>query len=643
MAINCCGNPIIKVNLTTGKIIKEIIDEGIRKKFLGGRGISDWLLYENVNPNETDPLSSSNVIIFGSGVLVGTRFPGAVRNSVVYLNALTKGYGESSSAGFFSLNMKRAGYDGIVIYGKSRKPVYLWINNEHVEIRDASHLIGKTTFETKEMIKRELKEENISACTIGIAGENLVRYALMNCDNRYCGRCGSGAVMGSKNLKAIAIKGTGSIKLFNSEKVNEISNRVNKILMSDPGRKATAKYGMGINVEEYNKFGLLKIKNYQEVGFQNIDAIGYNQIKKYYKGIIDCPFKCPVRCDRLVKIDEGSPYGGTVVSSLEATPAYNMAPFLIDDMPTIIKAFELCNALGIDMHSWCTVVQWAIECFERGILTREDTDKLELRWGDGPLLLELIRRIAYREGNFGDLLADGVAKASKKIGRGSEKYAMQIKGMEIDDELRVDKGMTLGILTEVRGPGHTLGAYLGGMDPSVTPIKALELYGNKDIANTYIWNGKPELLVLNEQYSAIQDCLGVCFFASLRAAPLIIKNYNMETYSEIIKAATGWNILEEELINIAERIITLEKSINILAGLERKDDFPPERFFEPIPDGPTKGMLLDRKSLSEALEKHSKLHGWNPYTSIPHRKTLRKLGLENVAHKIRTSKNIKKY
>jgi aldehyde:ferredoxin oxidoreductase len=311
-----------------------------------------------------------------------------------------------------------------------------------------------------------------------------------------------------------------------------------------------------------------------------------------------------------------------------------MARFLIDDMPTVIKAFERCNAYGIDIHSWATVMQWAIECFERGILTRKDTDKLELRWGDGPLLLESIRRIAYREGKFGDLLAEGVAIASKKIGRGSEKYAMQMKGMEIDDELRVDKGMTLGILTETRGPGHTLGAYFGGFDKSMLPEKAKKLYGTENAARPFVYDDKADLVVLTERYSAIQDCLGVCFFASMRAAPQIIDKYNMRTYAELIKAATGWSVSEEELIEIAERILAVEKSINVLADLTRRDDFPPDRFFEPIPDGVSKSMSLNRKEVSKMLERHSELHRWDYKTSVPNKKTLKDLGLEDIADKL---------
>lgn len=637
MDVKCWGNPIIRVDLTSSAITKEIVKEKLLKKFLTGRGIGDWLLYTNVEPGKTGPLNPDNAIVFNAGLFTGTSFPGAIRNTAVSLNVLTNGYGESSSGGYFALNLKNAGYDGIIISGKSPGPVYLYIDDDHIEIRDASHLTGKDTFESSKIIKNEINKEGLSTCTIGPAGEKLVRYAVMNCDNRYNGRCGMGTIMGSKGLKAIAVRGTGSVVLSNPQKFNEIANRIRGIIKNNPGRKNITERGMGAETEAYNELGLLFVKNFQEVGFNRVSDIGYNEVKKYYKNIIHCPTNCPVDCDRLVRIDEGEPYSGTEVSALQATPAYNMAHFLIDDMPTVIKAFELCNRYGIDMHSWSTVMQWAIECFERGIITREDTDKLELRWGDGPLLLESIRRIGNREGSFGDLLAEGVARASKKIGRGSGEYAMQMKGMEIDDELRVDKGMSFGILTDPRGTSHTLGAFFGGFDRSMSPALAKELFGTENAARPGIYDDKADLVVQTERYSAIQDSLGVCWFATHRAAPQMISEYNMGTYAELITAATGWSVSEEELIEIAERILTVEKSINVLAGLQRKDEYPPDRFFDPIPDGPSEGMSLDREALNDLFKKHSKLHGWDPETGVPCRSTLENLDLKEIADKLETS------
>ena len=634
MNVKCWGNPFLKIDLTKGTIIEETIEKGVLEKFLLGRGIGDWLLFNHVEPGKTDALSPDNVIIFGSGLLLGTNFPGAVRSSIVSINALTGGYGEASAGGYFATKLKQAGYDGIIIQGKSPVPTYLWINNDQIEIRDASRLRGKTTFETSESIKQELDDDTISTCTIGPAGEKLVRYALINCDNRYAGRCGMGAIMGSKNLKAIAIQGTGTVEVSNPAQFRKIEAQVRKLLATDPGLQGKAKYGLGKDTENYNDMGLLFVKNFQEVGFDRVTEIGYDAVKKYYRSVLPCVTDCPVLCNRLVRIDEGEPYGGTTVSSLEATPAYNMAHLCVDDMPTVIKAFEMCNGYGIDMHAWSTCMQWAIECFEREIITKEDTDKLMLRWGDGPLMLDSIRRIAQREGNFGNLLAEGVFRASKTVGQGSEEYAMQMKGMEIDDELRVDKGMSFGIITESRGTGHTLGAFFGSFDKSMTPAKAKKLYGTENAARPEVYDDKADLVVLTERYGAVQDCLGICWFASHRASPQLIEKYNFRTCAELIGAATGMEITEKELIGIAERILTLEKSINILAGIERKDEYPPKRFFEPIPGGHSKGMSLDRKELDKLLKRHAVLHDWDPETGIPQRTALEIMGLEDVADKL---------
>jgi aldehyde:ferredoxin oxidoreductase len=523
------GNPIIRVDLTAGTITREVVSEDLRRKFIGGRGINDWLLYSMVDPGATDPLSPANVMVFGTGLLEGcaekTLVPGALRLTVSFLNAFSGGYGESSSAGLLATELRRSGYDHIVICGRSDKPVYLWINDGHVELKDATALRGKSTFEADEAIKAELGDSHIKTCTIGPAGERLVRYALLNVTDRYCGRCGGGAVMGSKNLKAIAVRGTGSVELVDPDKAAQIADKVTKLLENDEGIKWLAERGMAGTPEVYNEVGIQGVKNYLEVGFESISEVGYDAVKKYYKEVLPC-INCPVCCDRLVEIPENEPYGGTRVSSLQATPAYNFAKFLIDDINTVIKGFELCNGLGIDIHSFSEVGQWAVECYERGILTKEDTDKLELRWGDGPLVLEMIRRAAYREGRLGNLLADGVYFASKRIGRGSEKYAMQMKKMEVDDELRVCKGWALGIITDPRGPTHTLGAFTGEMK-GFTREQAKRIFGNENVGEAQNYEGKAEMVAENERIRVIQDCLGLCYFATHKSVALISREYNM--------------------------------------------------------------------------------------------------------------------
>jgi len=419
--IYCSGNPIIRVNLTTKEITEEVLPLEVRKRFLGGRGINDWLLYNTVKPGLTDPLGPENAMILGTGMIVGCKggelIPGALRLIVNFLNAFSGGYGESSSAGLFSTELKRAGYDHIVILGRSLEPVYLWIDDDHIELRDAGHLFGKTTFDTDRAIKLDLGDNHIKTCTIGPAGERLVRYACLNVTNRYCGRCGVGAVMGSKNLKAIAVRGRGTVEPAAAGSMIEIASLISGLLNKDEGVKWLSEHAMAGTPEAYDKMGIQSIKNYQGIGFDRIKEIGYDAVKRYYKKIVPC-LNCPVKCDRLVEIPEGEPYGGTSVSSLQATPAFNFAKFLIDDINTVIKGFELCNGFGIDIHSFTTAAQWAIECFERGILSRDDTDKLHLRWGDGPLVLEMIKRVANREGKFGNLLADGVYLAPVRSGEG---------------------------------------------------------------------------------------------------------------------------------------------------------------------------------------------------------------------------------
>lgn len=633
------GNPIIKVDLTTGRITKEVLEEELRRKFIGGRGINDWLLYSATKPGKTDPLSPENVMVFGTGLIEGCSkkilVPGALRLIVSFLNAFSGGYGESSSAGLFATELKRAGYDHIVVYGRSAKPVYLWIDDDNVELRDARHLIGKNTFETDDAIKEDLRDKDIKTCTIGPAGERRVRYASLNVTNRYCGRCGVGTVMGSKNLKAIAVRGTGSVELADPDRMAGLVSKVDAVLRKNEGVRWLAEHGMAGTPEFYEQTGTQGVKNYQDVGFDKIKEIGYEAVKKYYKKVLHC-VNCPVDCDRLIEIPEGEPYGKTQVSSMQTTPASNFAKFLIDDIHTVIKGFELCNGLGIDIHSFSTVAQWAIECYERGILTKEDTDKLDLRWGDGPLILEMIRRAAYREGKLGNLLGEGVYFSSQKIGRGSEKYAIQMKKMEIDDELRTCRGWCLGIITDPRGPTHTLGAF-GGEMKGLSKEESQEMFGSERAGDPLNYDAKPEVVVQLERTRIIQDCLGLCYFATHKLHPLIAKDYNMATYAEFVKAAAGWDVSEQELTNIAERILAVEKSINVLAGLGRGDDYPPDRFYEPIPSGRYKGMCLEKEKLGDVVRKHDELHGWDIETGIPTKETLEGLNLQEIADQLWSS------
>jgi aldehyde:ferredoxin oxidoreductase len=632
----CSGNSILTVDLTAKTIRKEILEDRLRKKFLGGRGINDWLLYSLVDPETTDPLGPENAMIFSSGPLVGCLgsmlVPGAIRLTVNFLNPISGGYGESSSAGMFATELKRAGYDHIILRGRSENPVYLWIADENVQIREAQHLIGKTTFETDKMIREKLGDQRIKVCSIGPAGEHRVRYASLNVTNRYCGRCGVGAVMGSKNLKAIAVRGTGSVQPFDPARMSEIADRVLKVLSKDEGVKWLAEHGMAGTPEFYDRIGTQSLKNYQEVGFDKINQIGYEAVKKYYKKNLPC-LNCPVNCDRLVEIPEGEPYGGTRVSSMQTTPAFNFAKFLIDDINTVIKGFELCNGLGVDIHSFSTVAQWAIECYERGLLTREDTDKLDLRWGDGPLVLEMIRRTAYREGKLGNLLAEGVYSASQRIGKGTDRYAITMKKMEIDDELRTCRGWCLGIITDPRGPTHTLGAF-GGEMKGLSKEQAKEIFGDERAGDPLDYEVKPQIVVQLERARLIQDCLGLCYFATHKLHPLVWKEYNLATYAELINAAMGWTLSQEDLMMVAERMLAVEKTINVLAGLGRNDDFPPDRYFEPIPRGPHKGIALDKEKVANMIRRHDEFHKWDPESGIPTRNTLVHLGLEEIGIKL---------
>jgi len=622
---------ILDINLTTGEIASYSPDEQVLKDYLGGRGLNAWLLFNNTKPGEHTAFDEGNVIIFGAGLLANTVMPASNRLTVTSLNALNSAYGESSSSGYFALEMKRAGYSHIIIRGKAEFLSYLFITQGRIEIRRADHLAGKTTYETDRIIKEELEDEGIKTCTIGPAGEKLVRYSVINVTNRYCGRCGMGAVMGSKNLKAVAVKGQGALFKASQEYL-DYAKRINNSLKRSAQAREIRTHGMAATSPIYKS--IQGIRNFQSVGFKGIESIGgYEKVSRYYNKVLNCP-NCLVRCDREVIIPEEEPYGGTRVSSMQASPAYNFAHFLIEDINTVIKGFELCNAYGIDVQSWSTVVQWAIEGYDRKQITPQETDNLVLKWGDGELLLKLIEDISLRKTFLGDLLAEGVYEASRRLGRGSEQYAMQMKRMEIDDDLRVCKGWSLGVMTEIRGPGHVLGALYSEIESGfMTPEEAERLYGYREAVIPESYNNKPELVVLTERMSAVEDSLGFCNFITQHSNPEYMKEFNVKYGSQaintrIINSAMGWNLSEEEIDQTAERILTLEKCINVLAGIKREDDFPPERFHTPISEGEFKGIYLDKGELDRMLRKHDSLHGWDEETGIPNKETLERLKLK---------------
>jgi len=620
---------ILRANLSTKKIFSEPTSK-YAERFLGGRGINQWILFKETSP-DIPALDPARPLIFGTGVLVGTAAPGACRYSVDSRNYLTGGVGSSNSGGHFGPELKFAGYDHITITGRSREPCYLWIDDGNVEIRNASHVWGETTWGTDDSIRKELGDDDIQLATIGPAGENLVRAAcIINNGARAAGRCGLGSVMGSKHLKAIAVRGTGNIAVAKPEKfmklVEELLERMNK----DPYMEFFKPYGtMTVSQHDNDNWSGCPVRNFQDGYWEKSKNIRCEElVKRFSKGNLGC-FSCPISCSHWLRISTGE-FKGVSGEGFETNTINNFGYKLgIDNWPAIIKAHVLCSQYGLDVDNTAGPIAWAMECYQRGVLTKEDTGGLELEWGNYKVVLELIEKIAMREG-IGDLLAEGSKRASDKIGRGSQKYAMHIKGQDLYETLRYRKGWALGVIVSPLGGGHLRGA--AAFEGNIGPEDAEKYYGVRTAADRRTYEGKAKIVTWMENFKAVLDSVGICALLSWWKSPHLI---GPEDIAKLLEAATGRRMDVRELLKIGERIHNVEKAINARVGMTRKDDRPPDRFFnEPIKSGPGKGERLEKDKFEKVLDEYYELRGWDKETGLPTRSKLEEVDLKEVADEL---------
>jgi aldehyde:ferredoxin oxidoreductase len=451
---------ILRVNLSNGLISTEPTLNYARE-WGGSTGIAIKILYDELRSWIT-PYEPANKIIFGAGTLIGTTAPGACKSSISTLSPLTGGWGSGLSDSYVGGELKYAGYDSIVIEGKAHDPVYLWIHDDHVEIREASHLWGNTTWETLDRIRNDLGDSTLHTVSIGPAGENLVRGACVIQDRgRAFGRCGVGSVMGSKNLKAIVVKGTGAVRVADRKRFMETVRKSRTMFEQATTLETMRQYGTLAGVQSKIDVCGINYKNFQECSLpddmaKTIDP--RNTIDKYEVSRQSFP-GCAVGCGRLLHITEG-PYAGLKTEACQMEVLNTIQTRLaMRDSTFMFKANAYCNQLGLDVDAAGGPIGWAMECFQRGIIDEKDTDGLKLEWGDPDVVLDLIRKISYREG-FGNILAEGCARAANIIGRDSDYYAMHMKGQDLYEPCRGSLGWALGTTTSTRGGGHTTGAII---------------------------------------------------------------------------------------------------------------------------------------------------------------------------------------
>ena len=597
---------ILKVDLNSQKIDVEVLDEKFYRKYLGGRNFGLYYLTREMSPN-IDPLSPENILVFATGVTTGVPLTGFCRHSVVAKSPLTNGFGEAEAGGFWGAELKFAGFDAVAIKGASPKPVYLWVHDGEAEIRDASGLWGQLTKDTQKVIREELKDPLVRVAQIGPAGEKLVRYACIMNDLKYAnGRSGLGAVMGSKNLKAIAVRGHNKLEFKDPEKIKELAKWYSENWLKHPGALARSRLGTSDGLLAMNADGILPTRNFSKGSFDHAEDISGEKMKDTILIGTEGCYACSIRCKRVVK---GKPpyetdpnYGGPEYETIAAFGSLCE----VSDLNAISYANQLCNAYGMDTISAGCTIAFAMECFENGVLTKDETSHIDLRFGNTEAMVKLVDMIAKREG-LGDILAEGVMRASQRIGKGSEKYAMHVKGKEDPmHEPRGKTGLALQYTLSPSGADHMQAAHDPVFQANVENIKPLGII--EPVDRLSLGPDKVRLFKYLQLWWNLLDCLCVCKFV---IAPHGAGVFKINHLVDIVNAVTGWNTSLLELIMASDRSISLAREFNLREGFTKEDDRLPMRFYEPLEFGPRKGARISERNLNEAISIYYGMMGWD--------------------------------
>ncbi len=612
---------IIRVNLSKAKISFESPEDVLYRRYLGGEGFVVYFLQTELKPNE-NPLGSENKLIFAAGPLTGTFVPWTARNSVGAKSPLTGGLGEAEVGGFWGAALKHAGFDAIIFEGKAESPVYLWVHDGEAEMKDAGHIWGKDTGHAQRIIQEELGDKLVRVAQIGIGGENLVRYAcLINDLRNAAGRTGMGAVMGSKNLKAVAVRGRGKNKVADTKKLKEMI----RLLIQ---RRELWHWELGTGgdyMEASALSGNLPTRNFRDGAFSGAKALDPRTIKETIGLNMESCYACPTRCKKIVKIEDpwsvDPIYGGPEYEALGALGS-NCG---VDDVKAVCKANELCNRYSLDAISTGGAIGFAMECYENGILTDKDTNGVKLNFGNAQALVQMVEMICRRDG-LGDVLAEGVRRAAKEIGKGAEKFAVHVKGQEAPmHDPRLKRALGAGYAVSPTGAEHMTNLH----DAMVAGSRNLERFAPfgilEPIPSEDFGPRKLRALVYHVNWRVVENCLLMCHFNSW--------TYNQEV--EIVKAVTGWNTSIWELMKIGERVTTMARAFNVREGFTKSDDWLPERFFHPQTSGALSETAVDQKKLEKARSIYYQMMGWDE-NGIPTTAKLGELDIGWVAKTLET-------
>jgi len=604
---------IARIDLSKGKFKVEHVKPDFAIKYIGGRGWGARILWDEV-PATVNPLSADNKLIVATGPLTGLLIQGAAKTSFNAISPQTGLYGDSNMGGMFGTELKQAGFDALILEKTANSPSYIWIENGQVEVKDAKHLWGMGSLDAEIVLKKELGDELIRVASIGPAGEKLVKFACVTGDyGRQAGRTGIGAVLGSKKVKAIAVRGDQDIPVVDIDALKTIFEEAESYLAKHKDLRIWQRQGTMTVIDWSQANAALPTRNFQAATYENSQQINGDSMETKTRITNRACFMCPMACGQFNVIKEGKRKGVSVEG-----PTYETASLLGSNcaLPTIedvVYANFLCDNLGIDTVSVGNVAAFAMECFEKGIISKEQLGGLELKFGNPEALFRLIEMIAHREG-IGDLLAEGVKKASQEIGKGSEKFAMQVKGLEISGyDHRAAQAMALAYATCDVGAHHNRAWAI--------------TYDTKVGRDTYS-KDKVEWVIYLQHIRPLFDCLGTCRLQWVELA------LDPEYYARFYSAATGVPVTLAGLLKASERIYNLTRAINVKRGITAKDDWLPDRDFEdPVSVGAISAAKLDRNKFRDFLRLYYELRGWNK-NGIPTQEKLVELELKDVSREL---------
>ncbi|MFQ5577413.1 MAG: aldehyde ferredoxin oxidoreductase family protein [Anaerolineae bacterium] len=630
---------ILHVNLTSGQITVEEPPETFYRQYMGGSALGLHYVLKNTPPG-ADPLGPDNVLALTLGVTTGAPISGQSRMTATAKSPLTGAIGDSQCGGFWPAELKFAGFDGIILTGRAAKPVYLWVNNGQAELKEAAHLWGKITGEAEATIKQELGDRRIEVLQVGPAGEAGVKFAaIMNMSNRANGRTGLGAVMGSKNLKAIAVRGSRKPTLADPDGLNELA-RWGAAALPESDIAGLGKYGTAETCGANNAVGGLPTRNWQSGVFEGVEAIdgptmydtilrGANQDKQDRYGRDTC-YGCTVRCKRVVEITDGPyrvdpHYGGPEYETLSTLGSYCG----VSDLAAVAYANQLCNQYGMDTISCGATIAWAMECFENGLITAQDTGGIELRFGNAAAMTAMTEQIARGEG-FGKILGLGSAQAAAKLGRGQE-FLITGKGQEAPAHMPQVK-RSLGLIYAVNpfGADHQSSEH----DPAIeggykyykdrlTPLGFTERQDKRSLGDD-----KVRFALKTQHLYGMLDSVNLCQFVYGPAWQL----YGPQQTCNVVRCVTGWDVTLDELQTVGERRLNMLRAFNAREGIDRRRDTLPEKFFkQALKGGRSDGLKLDRAEFERALDSYYRQSGWDVEDGTPTRWKLEELGLGWVA------------